>query len=140
MKLLDLTVMAFFILALSGCETHEEDANFIIDKEEVAEVAEVAETHEKLRERVGLLGEAIVKEHIEKYGSMKPYTIVEGDTLAGIAKRFLDSDDNYDAILKANKGAKLNPNLLIPGTTIILPPHPRCEYCHISPEGGNSVD
>lgn len=46
------------------------------------------------------------------------YTVVKGDTLWGIAKRFLGSGGRYKELAAKNKLA--NPNLIFPGQKIIL--------------------
>lgn len=51
----------------------------------------------------------------------KTYTIVKGDTLWGIAKRFYGSGSQYNKIYNANKGKVKNPNLIYPGMVITLP-------------------
>lgn len=50
------------------------------------------------------------------------YTIVRGDTLSGIAKRFLGSAGRWPEVHAANKAQIPNPNLIYPGQTITIPP------------------
>lgn len=50
------------------------------------------------------------------------YTIVRGDTLSGIAKRFLGNAGRWHEIHEANKAAIPNPNLIYPGQVIKIPP------------------
>lgn len=50
----------------------------------------------------------------------KTYTVVKGDTLSGIAKRFYGSGSQYSKIAAANPGIK-NPNLIYPGQVLSIP-------------------
>jgi len=52
--------------------------------------------------------------------SNKWYTIERNDTLAGIARRFLNDGNRWREIAEVNRA--LNPNRIIPGTRIRLPP------------------
>lgn len=47
------------------------------------------------------------------------YTVVKGDTLWGIAKRFYGNGSRYPEIVKANKIA--NPDLIYPGQILLIP-------------------
>lgn len=51
----------------------------------------------------------------------KTYTTKEGDTLWGIAKKYLGNGAKYDRIYDANKGKIINPNSIISGETFIIP-------------------
>jgi nucleoid-associated protein YgaU len=50
------------------------------------------------------------------------YTIVKGDTLSKIAKRFYGESGKYRLIFEANKGIIKNANLIFPGQVIRIPP------------------
>lgn len=50
------------------------------------------------------------------------YTIVRGDTLSGIAKRFLGNASRWPEIHKLNKDKIANANLIFPGQVIKIPP------------------
>ena len=50
------------------------------------------------------------------------YTVRQGDTLAGIAQRELGNMGQAQAIADMNVGSFANPNTLIPGSTLQLPP------------------
>lgn len=50
------------------------------------------------------------------------YTIVRGDTLSGISRRFLGSAGRWHEIHEANKDTISNPNLIYPGQVIRIPP------------------
>lgn len=49
------------------------------------------------------------------------YTIVKGDTLSGIAKKFLGDGNKYNEIFEANRGVIKNADLIYPGQTIRIP-------------------
>jgi LysM repeat protein len=46
------------------------------------------------------------------------YTVKEGDTLRSIARRFCDSDSDYDEIMDANN---LQSKLIFPGNQLLIP-------------------
>lgn len=50
------------------------------------------------------------------------YTIVKGDTLSGIAKKFYGDGNKYHDIFEANRGIIKNADLIYPGQTIRIPP------------------
>ncbi len=50
----------------------------------------------------------------------KTYTVVKGDTLSGIAKKFYGSGSQYTKIASANPVIK-NPNLIYPGQVLSIP-------------------
>jgi len=66
-----------------------------------AEVAKQAEAHAKTEEWT--------------------YTVVPGDTLGGIAKKFYGNASRWPEIQKANKAIIKNPNLIYPGQTFVIP-------------------
>ncbi len=49
------------------------------------------------------------------------YTIVKGDTLSGIAKRFYGDANKYHQIFEANRGIIKNADLIYPGQVIRIP-------------------
>ena len=49
------------------------------------------------------------------------YTIVSGDTLSGIAKKYYGNAMKYPVIFEANKEVIKDPNLIYPGQTIRIP-------------------
>lgn len=51
----------------------------------------------------------------------KTYTIVSGDTLWGIAKRYYGNGALYTKIYEANKSIIKNPNLIYPGQKVVIP-------------------
>jgi nucleoid-associated protein YgaU len=51
----------------------------------------------------------------------KTYTVVKGDTLWAIAKRFLGNGTRWPEIHKLNKDKISNPNLIYPGERLVLP-------------------
>jgi LysM repeat protein len=54
--------------------------------------------------------------------SGRNYTVVKGDTLWAIAKRFYGSGSKWGTIYEANKAViGSNPNLIIPGQTLVIP-------------------
>jgi nucleoid-associated protein YgaU len=55
-------------------------------------------------------------------GDSQFYTIVKGDTLSGIAKKFYGDGNKYPEIFEANRGVIKNPDLIYPGQTIRIPP------------------
>lgn len=52
----------------------------------------------------------------------RTYTIVKGDTLWGIARKFYGSGAKYTRLAEANRDIIKNPNLIYPGQTIVIPP------------------
>lgn len=50
----------------------------------------------------------------------KTYTVVKGDTLSGIAKKFYGNGAQYTKIASANPAIK-NPNLIYPGQVLSIP-------------------
>lgn len=50
------------------------------------------------------------------------YTIVKGDTLSGIAKRFYGDAMKYPKIFEANREVVKDPDLIYPGQKIRIPP------------------
>jgi LysM repeat protein len=51
----------------------------------------------------------------------KTYTVVSGDTLWAIAKRFYGNGSQYTKIANANKDKIKNPNLIYPGQVLTIP-------------------
>jgi nucleoid-associated protein YgaU len=49
------------------------------------------------------------------------YTVVKGDTLWGIAKRFYGNGNSYAKIQAANAGQIKNPNKIYPGQIFVIP-------------------
>lgn len=49
------------------------------------------------------------------------YTIVKGDTLSHIAKRFYGNANKYPLIFEANREVIKDPDLIYPGQTIRIP-------------------
>lgn len=51
----------------------------------------------------------------------KTYTVVKGDCLWNIAKKFYGNGSQYTKIYNANKGKIKNPNLIYPGQVLTIP-------------------
>ena len=51
----------------------------------------------------------------------RTYTVVSGDTLWGIAKRYYGNGAQYPKIYNANKNIISNPNLIYPGQRLVIP-------------------
>lgn len=49
------------------------------------------------------------------------HTVVPGDTLSGIAKKYYGDASRWPEIQAANKGKISNPNLIYPGQTFLIP-------------------
>ncbi len=49
------------------------------------------------------------------------HTVVPGDTLSGIAKKYYGDASRWPEIHAANKGKISNPNLIYPGQTFVIP-------------------
>lgn len=59
----------------------------------------------------------------EEQGSASgTYTVVKGDCLWNIAKKFYGSGPKYTVIYNANKGIIRNPSLIYPGQVLTIPP------------------
>lgn len=70
-------------------------------------------------------GKEIVKEQPKREEDQAPivssYTVVKGDTLWGIAKRYYGDGALYTKIAYANSNQISNPNLIFPGQVLIIP-------------------
>lgn len=55
-------------------------------------------------------------------GASEFYTIVKGDSLSKIAKKYYGDGNKYMKIFEANKEIIKNPDLIYPGQTIRIPP------------------
>ena len=51
----------------------------------------------------------------------KSYTVVKGDCLWNIAKKFYGNGSKYTTIYNANQGKIKNPNLIYPGQVLTIP-------------------
>ena len=51
----------------------------------------------------------------------RSYTVVEGDSLSKIAKRFYGKASEWHRIYEANKSAIKDPDLIYPGQTFTIP-------------------
>ena len=51
----------------------------------------------------------------------RTYTVVSGDTLWGIAKKYYGNGAEYPKIHNANKNIISNPNLIYPGQKLVIP-------------------
>jgi len=58
---------------------------------------------------------------MEEPKTQNTYTIKKGDTLSEIAKKFYGNSSKWQQIYEKNKKVIKNPNVLIPGTNIIIP-------------------
>jgi len=59
---------------------------------------------------------------LSKEENAKVYTVVKGDCLWNIAKKFYGSGVKYTIIYNANKGIIKNPSLIYPGQVLTIPP------------------
>jgi len=50
------------------------------------------------------------------------YTVVSGDSLSKIAKRFYGNANRWQEIYEANKSKIKNPDLIQPGQVLVIPP------------------
>jgi nucleoid-associated protein YgaU len=56
-------------------------------------------------------------------GGMQTYTVQSGDTLSGIAKKFLGNANAYMDIFNANKDQLTDPDKIKPGQVLKIPQH-----------------
>jgi LysM repeat protein len=56
-------------------------------------------------------------------GTMQTYTVQSGDTLSGIAKKFLGNANAYMDIFNANKDQLTDPDKIKPGQVLKIPQH-----------------
>ena len=59
---------------------------------------------------------------VENPPAAKTYTVVKGDCLWNIAKRFYGNGSRYTVIYNANMDKIKNPNLIYPGQVLTIPP------------------
>jgi phage tail protein X len=55
----------------------------------------------------------------------RTHTVIDGDTLARLAARYLGSSDRYGEIFAANRGVLSTPDLLPIGVELVIPPRQR---------------
>ena len=53
------------------------------------------------------------------------YTVVTGDSLSKIAKRFYGDGNRWQKIFEANRDQIEDPDLIQPGWQLVIPPNPR---------------
>ncbi|MFI4911280.1 MAG: LysM peptidoglycan-binding domain-containing protein [Sedimentisphaeraceae bacterium JB056] len=58
---------------------------------------------------------------VQKSNEVRTYTVVSGDTLSGISKRFYGTTSKWQKILEANRSTLKNPAGLKPGMELIIP-------------------
>ncbi len=90
-----------------------------------------AETHEAVEKAVLIAGNVkgvtdVSADNIEAPAppadvKVEYYTIVSGDTLGGIAKKFLGNAMDYPKIFEANREVIKDPDLIYPGQKIRIP-------------------
>lgn len=106
-------------------ELHKRDAEIraAVEKATAAKKAELERQQAELNEVRRKL-EAELARQAERHAAVEDttYTIVRGDTLSGIAKRFLGNAGRWPEIHAANKDTIANPNLIYPGQVIKIPP------------------
>ena len=56
------------------------------------------------------------------FSSEQSYTVVSGDSLSKIAKKFYGSANAWKAIFEANRDKISNPDLIRPGQVLRIPP------------------
>lgn len=90
-----------------------------------------AKTHEAVEKAVLIAGnvKGVTEVTADKINAPAPpvdakveyYTIVSGDTLSGIAKKYLGNAMSYPKIFEANREVIKDPNLIYPGQKIRIP-------------------
>ncbi len=58
----------------------------------------------------------------ETYVGFHPHTVVEGETLSGLAEAFYQDASLYPRIFEANRNVIADPDLIFPGQTFTVPP------------------
>lgn len=80
----------------------------------------------KLSEILNVNGKEVVEKQSEREEDHAPsassYTVIKGDTLWGIAKRYYGDGALYTKITAANSEKISNPNLIFPGQVLTIPP------------------
>lgn len=79
---------------------------------------ETVEDHMTVKDAVQEVkaGQPVVKEPEAQF-----YTVVKGDTLGAIAKKFYSDANKYPQIFEANKPMLKNPDLIYPGQVLRIP-------------------
>ena len=58
---------------------------------------------------------------VDGYRGFLQYTVVPGDSLSGIAQRFLGDSDRWRAIFQANRDQIEDPDRIFPGQVLRVP-------------------
>ena len=96
------------------------------DTVRIAGTAADAETREKLILAAGnVAGIAKVEDAIQTAAPAAPepvfYTVVKGDTLSAISKKYYGDPNKYNAIFEANKPMLTHPDKIYPGQKLRIP-------------------
>lgn len=106
-------------------ELHKREAEIraAVEKATAEQRAALERQQQELKEARAKL-EAELARQAERHVTVEgtTYTIVRGDTLSGISRRFLGSANRWHEIHEANKDVIKNPNLIYPGQVIRIPP------------------
>lgn len=78
-------------------------------------------TYETAVKKIGDDGKQEKKRETSKAPSAKAYTVVKGDTLWAIAKKYYGDGSKYTVIYNANKDKIRSPSLIYPGTVLKIP-------------------
>lgn len=94
------------------------EKSIAVANQTIAEINRLRATIKMQEEQEPILKEEPIPPDIS---TSKSYTIKRGDTLSSIASKYYKDAGKWKKIYNANKGVIKNPDLLIPGTKIVIP-------------------
>ena len=102
-------------------ESYSEQFDFIVS----VKLLQYRDYRTKLSEILNVNGKEVVEKQSKREEDHAPsassYTVIKGDTLWGIAKRYYGDGSLYTKIAAANSEKISNPNLIFPGQVLIIP-------------------
>ncbi len=97
------------------------EKSIAVANQTIAEINRLRATVKMQQEQEPILKEEPLSPVTSGISSPKSYTVKRGDTLSGIASMNYKDAGKWKKIYDANKDVIKNPNVLIPGTKIVIP-------------------